>query len=283
MIYLALSIICSTIIVLIFRAFINYRIDSLQAIVINYITCAVIGLGATSGGQLMKLFEWSGLGVAVFLGLLFIGLFYLIARTTQEVGVTAASVAQKLSFVFPVVAGILLFDESFHLLKLIGFVMAVLAVLFISARRDGVHLKGSLRLPLLVFVGSGICDTTIKLMEAHHLALITKATFTVVLFGTASLAGLLWMIARSVRTGKKPDLRSIAAGVALGVPNYGSIYFLLSSLQQSGLEASQVFPINNVGIILVSAASAWLLFNERLNRLQAAGLGLALASIFVLM
>ena len=36
-------------------------------------------------------------------------------------------------------------------------------------------------------------------------------------------------------TAERPDLRSAAAGILLGIPNYGSIYFLIAALQQSGL------------------------------------------------
>jgi drug/metabolite transporter (DMT)-like permease len=282
MIYLALSISCSTIIVLLFRSFTNFRIHSFQAIVFNYLTCLLIGLSNTSSGQLMKVPAWSGLEHAVFLGMLFIALFYLIARTTQTIGVTVASVAQKLSFVIPVIAGIAVFDEAFNLLKLTGFILAVLAVLFISVRTGEIKMKDHFWMPLLVFAGSGVCDLMIKIVEEWHIGPVTKATFTVVLFGTAFFFGFMWMAGRILFTAERPDLRSVFAGVLLGIPNYGSIYFLIAALQQSGLEASQVFPINNVGIILLSAAMAWMIFSEHLNRMQIAGLVLALAAIFVL-
>lgn len=279
MIYLLLSIVCSTIIVLLFRSFREHGIDNFPAIVVNYLTCSVIGILLTSKQQLAVIPSWSGLPYAVVLGLLFITLFYLIARTTQFLGVAVASVAQKLSFVIPVIAGILMFSESFTWLKLAGFILAVAAVILISSRR---HAHFNLRdhgwLPFIVFAGSGICDLVVKIVEAAHLGEIHKSTFTTVLFGTAFLSGLTILAFRR----KKPKFRDMVAGFFLGIPNYGSIYFLIASLQQPGWEASQVFPINNVGIILLSAVSAWLLFSEHLNLKQMAGLALAVASIVIL-
>jgi len=283
MIYLALSIFCSTLIVLLFKAFQHFRIDSFQAIVFNYLTCAIIGLGYTNSDQLVQIPHWNGLPYALSLGTLFIFLFYLIARTTQIIGVTVASVAQKLSFVVPVIAGILMFNESFTYLKLAGFMLAILSVLFISRTRNSeIGIKGHLWMPLVVFAGSGVCDLVIKVIEANHLGLISKATFAVILFGTAFLIGFGWMLFGLIRNRKMPDAKSLLAGFLLGVPNYFSIYYLIAALQQSGLEASQVFPINNVGVILFSALMAWLIFREVLNRLQMLGLGLALAAILIL-
>jgi len=283
MIYLALSIFCSTLIVLLFKGFQHYRIDSFQAIVFNYLTCAIVGLTYTSAGQLMKVPHWNGLPYALGLGTLFIGLFYLIARTTQTIGVTVASVAQKLSFVVPVVAGILMFNEAFNYLKVIGFILAILSVLFVSRTSNSeISVKGHLWMPVVVFAGSGVCDLIIKIIEANYLGLIHNATFTVVLFGTAFTIGFAWLLLNMLRQGKRLDLKSIFAGFLLGVPNYFSIYFLIAALQNSGLEASQVFPVNNVGVILFSALMAWILFREVLNRLQIAGLVLAFAAIIIL-
>ena len=282
MIYLGLSILASTIIVLIFRSFTNYKINSFHAIVFNYLTCTIIGIGSTSAGQMMKIFEWNGLGYAVFLGILFTGMFYLMARTTQLIGVTVTSVAQKLSFVIPVIAGILVFDEALNFLKIFGICLAILSVVFISITRESISLKGYFWMPFLVFAGSGVCDLLIKVIEANFMGPITKATFAVVLFGTAFLVGFIWMMWGILFRRDRLEAKSIVAGVLLGIPNYSSIYFLMATLQQSGLEASQVFPINNVGIILLSALLAWLIFNERLKRIQIIGLLLALVAIIIL-
>lgn len=284
MIYLLLSICCSTIIVLIFKSFTHYKIESFQAIVFNYMVCLIIGLGSTSAGQLMKLSEWSGLPLALTLGVLFIVLFYLIARTTQLIGVAVASTAQKLSFVVPVVAGIAVFHEAFSVLKVVGFLLAILAIFLVSAKGTNRKPLGNyIWLPVVVFLGSGVCDLVIKVVESFHLGLVHKATFSVVLFGTAFVIGFIWMLSRILFSGHRLDVRSILAGMLLGVPNYGSIYYLITALESSGLEASQVFPINNVGIILLSAAMAWLLFQERLNKLQLIGLAVALISILILL
>ncbi len=284
MIHLIASIGCSTMIVLLFRGFSQYRIHSFQAIVVNYLVCLCIGLAASPYEELRNVGNWHGLYLAIGLGTLFISLFYLIARTTQLIGVTVASVAQKLSFVIPVIAGIVIFQEAFTMRKLLGFLIAIAAVLFVSLRKDGGIPKGKLLLmPIIVFAGSGICDLIIKIVEIGYLDQFSNSTFTVVVFAASFSLGAAVMTAGLVNRREYPDPKSLLAGLVLGIPNYGSIYFLIAALQHSGLGASELFPVNNVGVILASAVSAWLIFREHLSNLQWIGLLLALSAILILL
>ena len=282
MIFLALSILCSTIIVLLFKAFPNYQVNSFQAIVVNYGVCFAIGLGNTSINQLVLIPQWSGLPYAILLGFFFIALFYLMARTTQVMGITVTSVAQKLSFVIPGVVGMAIFNESTSIVKIVGLIIAIYAVILVSLKDDSVNLKGQIWMPIVVFLGSGACDLLVKIIESFHLGNIHSGTFTVILFGTAFVLGLLLLVIRSLKSNSSFPLKSLIAGITLGIPNYGSIYFLVKSLQESGLESSQVFPINNVGIILLSSICAWIIFKEYLNKKQLLGLTIALIAIFIL-
>jgi multidrug transporter EmrE-like cation transporter len=72
--------------------------------------------------------------------------------------------------------------------------------------------------------------------------------------------------------------RHVAGGLILGVPNYGSMLFLLMALD-SGLEGSFVFPVINVGIIIFTTIGAVWLFREHLSNLNRIGIALAVASI----
>jgi len=62
---------------------------------------------------------------AVIIGSVFIGMFYIMALSSQKVGVAVSSVANKMSLVIPVIAGFLLYQESAPILKIIGIILAI--------------------------------------------------------------------------------------------------------------------------------------------------------------
>jgi multidrug transporter EmrE-like cation transporter len=78
---------------------------------------------------------------------------------------------------------------------------------------------------------------------------------------------------------RRLDLKSLIAGVFLGIPNYYSIYFLLQTFEHSGMQSSVIFPINNIGIVLLSVVIAVLVYKEKLNGFNMAGILLAVISI----
>jgi drug/metabolite transporter (DMT)-like permease len=69
----------------------------------------------------------------------------------------------------------------------------------------------------------------------------------------------------------------------LGLLNYGSILFLVMGLSRSGLDASSVFPLANVAVILFGAAASVLLFRERLRTIHWAGIALSVVSLILIL
>jgi uncharacterized membrane protein len=76
--------------------------------------------------------------------------------------------------------------------------------------------------------------------------------------------------------------KTILAGIMLGIPNYFSIYMLFKALSVKSWEDSFVFPVNNIGIVILSTVFAVVIFKEKLNKLNLIGLALAVISILVL-
>jgi uncharacterized membrane protein len=72
---------------------------------------------------------------------------------------------------------------------------------------------------------------------------------------------------------------SILGGIALGVPNYFSIFFLLGALQNNAINSASVFTINNVAIVMLSTLLGILLFKEELSLKNWVGISLAILSI----
>ncbi len=281
MLDLALSVLFSSLIFVVFKLYTRFRIQTFYAIIFNYITACAVGfllMDRTVGFTEIPSKSW--FPVTLALGVLFILIFNLMARTSQELGVSVASVATKMSLSIPVLLGVLLYGEDMGLLKATGVFLALLAVYFSSVKRT--HLPVSKRLlylPLLVFLGSGIIDASLQYCEQFLLPPGEFPVFSSTLFASAASCGFLFILIRASKERITIEPRSILGGIALGIPNFFSIYFLLEALQNEGLNSASVFTINNVAIVMFSTLLGILLFREHLSVRNWIGIGLAVISI----
>ncbi|MCK0159830.1 EamA family transporter [Allomuricauda sp. F6463D] len=283
MIYLALSILSSTLIFVVFKLFDVYKIQTLYAIITNYVVACSVGLLLYDGPVgVSDLTGKSWFIGPVLLGVLFIVIFNLMAKTAQVSGVSVASVATKMSLAIPVVMGVLLYDEHLSLLQIIGIVLALVAVYLASIKEKNIVIsKKALILPLLVFLGSGVIDTSIQYFEEMHLTNQEIPVFSSMIFGFAALTGFIFIGIRAVKTPLRVNIKNILGGIALGVPNYFSIFFLIQALRSDILGSAAIFTLNNVAIVMFSTILGILLFKEKLSSKNWSGVALAVLSIIL--
>ncbi len=282
MLHLILSIIFSTSLFVIFKYFGVYKVNTLQAIVVNYMVAFVLGmLSANAIGNVGTIGHQPWFVGAVVLGLLFVTIFFVMAKTAQYNGVSVASIAGKMSVVVPVVFGIILYKESTTFLKLVGIVIALVAVYLSSVKDSQSSNKGSLMFPILLFLGSGVIDTTLKYVETNYVSQNDVDFFSGSLFGFAAFFGLILLVVKHFALKEKLEFKSIIAGVVLGIPNYYSIVFLVKALQNKNFESSELFTINNVGIVIASTLLGLLLFKETFSLKNKIGVGLAIIGIIL--
>lgn len=188
-----------------------------------------------------------------------------------------------MSLVIPIVFGLLYYKESLGLLKFVGIVCALLAVYLASIKsKDGLVIKRSnLIFPLLVFVGSGIIDTSIKYLENSFVAENDVPIFSATVFGSAAIIGILILVFLALRGKLKLQLKNVIGGIVLGIPNYFSVYFLVKALRSDLLDSSGIFTVNNVAIVMISTLVGILLFKEKLLPKNWIGILLAVLSIFL--
>ena len=281
MIYLLLSIAASTIILILFKLFDRYSVNTQQAIIVNYLTACASGLVSYNAPiHLNDIVSSKWFIGAIFLGFLFISIFNVMALTAQRNGLSVASVAAKMSVIIPVVFGLYVYNESMGLQKVIGIILALVAVYLTSIKtKSTINSRKGLLLPIVLFLGSGIIDTSIKYLETTYVAKNGIPIFSATIFFFAGIIGLVVFISKSLRKTYKFDLRSIYGGIVLGIVNYGSIYFLLKALQYEGTESSTIFTINNVAIVMLSTLTGLMLFREKLYPKNWIGILIAIISI----
>lgn len=291
MIYLLLCIACSAGIFLLFRAFKGWGAHTLQAIVINYGVAALLGWTLSGGFSTLKM-AWGTpwVNTAMAVGILFIYLFHLIARSTQELGVTVTSIAAKLSMVIPV-AVFLVFDPTDEpaLTKLLAVGLAVPAVVLSSWKNEKKASNRSWIIPLIIFLGGGLIDLMFGWYSGpeHMTRIEFRYLFATIPFSVAFIIGLGMLLKAKLRPApsKTDHNRTITwtGGIMLGVINFGSLYLLLEAFDKLPLDRSAIMPITNLGIVLVSSLMAIYAFKEKLSTTNWMGLLIGALSIGLLL
>ena len=284
MIYLLLSVLSSTIIFVVFRLYKKFGVNTLQAIIVNYfIACTVGFFGYIDGSDFSHVPQENWFPGALMLGFLFITVFNLAAITTQKSGLSVVAVATKMSVAIPVLSGIFLYNEGTGILKIIGIILALAAVYLTSIKtREGISIKSkNLIFPLLVFLGSGIIDTSLKYLETTYVSETDVGLFSSTIFATAGTIGIVILILQGFMGKLKISFKNILGGIALGIPNYYSIYFLVMALRSKGFDSSTIFTMNHVAIVTFSTLVGIMLFREKLLPKNWIGLGLAILSIIL--
>lgn len=283
MIWLGLSILFSSILYVIFKLFTRFKVNTLQAIVVNYAVATCTGIYMSDAPiSLSAIKDAAWLPWAFFMGLLFISVFNIMALTAQRNGLSVAAVAGKMSLVIPVTIGFVVYNETAGWVKILGICIALLAVFFTTTRTRNAASKPfeikNLLFPGILFLGSGIIDSILKYIEITFMKPELEATISATIFCTALLVGIGFLVYDYVKNGTRFEFKSILAGIVLGVPNYFSIIFIFKALAAND-EASFVYPVNHVGTILLSTMLGLLLFKERLQVRNWLGILLAVAAI----
>ncbi len=287
MFFLLGSIILSSYLTLAFKVCQRYGINIFQAIVFNYVTCVVTGsVFSGSFPFTTENLQSDWMGWAMVMGAMFIILFYIIGFTAQKMGVAVASVSNKLSLVIPFLFSLYLYGEKATWLKIAGIAIALVSVVltcYPNNKTDGGNKqkegKGIFLIPVILFIGSGFLDTLIKYAESQFLNEGNKNAYLIMGFAVASCIGLVMLLVQLMLKKTKLQSKALLAGILIGIPNYFSIWCLVRVLKDYGANSSAIIPINNMGIVLFSAVMAWLLFKEKLSRLNWMGIVLALGAI----
>lgn len=308
--FLVFSIFCSVTVSVLLKIARRYRIDVSQAIATNYVMASALTivllrpqLGSLSQGQVPIL-------VLLALGLLLPSIFIVMARAVEHAGIVRSDAAQRLSLIIPLLAAFLVFKEPFDGFKLAGIACGLLAILALSLSTQS-QAKGhdnspstaannlvaqaksnpsatakqafrpaskylGLWLLIGVWLGYGLIDVLFKQLAQSGLAFTSSLIISFVLAGSLMFA---YLFVRRVRWHGP----SLAAGLLLGLFNFGNILFYIRAHQSFPQSPALVFAAMNIGVIVLGTLTGVLLFKERASGIIAVGLLLALSAIVLLL
>jgi len=287
--FLLLCILSSTGIFIIFKILDRLSIPSFPVIVINYLTATLLGFLINAGEVSLDSLRQTGwLPMSMLIGVMFILMFFLIAFSSQKAGISVTTVASKMSVVFPIAFSMIL-DSSDHLTLIKALAIAVAfggVLLTIYKPEKGKLDRAVVYIPLLLFVGMGVVDSLVKLAQHRHVMDADTALFSAILFLNAFLTGLLAML--FYRKDNKQFARGTTWfwGLLLGTVNFGSIFFLVRTLNYESaagrsMDGSVVFGANNISIVALSVLAGFLVFREKLSALNWVGIVLSALALLL--
>ncbi|MCC6385045.1 MAG: EamA/RhaT family transporter [Bacteroidia bacterium] len=286
---LLLSIICASFLFIVFKYFSKYGINRFQGIVINYFTAATFSFLLNIQSNLEYLSEVKTFfGQTIIIGFLFISVFYITALTTQKLGLAVASVTAKMSVVIPVASGMILFDEKPGVMHLAGILVALTAVYFITLATSSGSSSNKRShsitwlLPVVLFIGTGLVDASVKYAQAGFMNESNRFLVITFLFGSAGSLGLLTLGITLLTKTVVFKWKNLAGGLILGLFNFFSLFFLVKCLDHPDAQSAVIFPMINVGVVLLSTFYALLIFKEKLTTRLFTGIVMAIAAIVLL-
>jgi len=282
-----LSILSSTGIFIIFKSIDQFDLPAFPVIIVNYLTAAGLGFLISRSSPLSAFHsgsDWLPLGIIV--GVLFILMFFLVGYSSRKAGISVTTVASKMSVIFPILFSLMIdISDRLTLLKSAAIICTLsgVALTVFKPRRVGLDPR-VIYIPLLLFAGMGIVDSLVKYAQHHYVRDASTAIFSAVVFFYAFASGILILLFHrgTLRWFRVPSIWGW--GILLGAVNFGSIYFLVRTLNYRspagpGIDSSLIFGVNNIGIVALSVLTGILVFREKLRPLNWAGIGLSAIAI----
>ena len=289
MIYLLLSIMVNALLIIAFKIFPRYQINSFQAIIANYYTASILGFFLSGKNPLsLNYSDSSWIPAVIVLGFMFISLFYLISLTTEKIGISVASVSNKMSVVIPVSIAVIFYGETLTVIQVGGILLAIVAVIFVSMRKAEPETRANkaiikFGLPAVLFIGCGALDALINFVQFKLVSVeLTNEFLLSSGFSVAGITGTLVLILLVMTGRQQIHGKSLMAGLLLGIPNFFSMFLVMMALESGFLQASEFFPINNIGIVVLASAIGFLVLKENLSLLNKTGILLSGLAILML-
>jgi drug/metabolite transporter (DMT)-like permease len=255
------TIICSSSIALILKYNDTRDGNPLLLLAGNYFVAAIISSGYVIANDQATL-SFETLVFGILLALLFVASFFAFAKAVSAAGTALATVSSRLSVIVPLLLSIIIYGEEPTLYQFIGIFIALMtiALFYFSLKTDGsqkLHFIDYFYL-LAVLIGIGLNDFAMKVFNQWR-PLADKSYFIMIIFSAATVYTFIVIMIKKIPLNKTVLIR----GGILGIPNMFSTFFILLALAQ--LPAIVVYPVTNIGIILLTTLGAALIWKEKLN------------------
>lgn len=278
-----------------FRIFQLKGIDSMHAIMVNYLTAFVFGCFFSLKGMGFKVpFREDWFPIAIILGVIFILGMVMLDICTEKAGVAIATVSSRASMVIPIVVSYLVIPGSEKPNWLAIFLLLVALAMIVmysggnsTAVRNNVSRRAFVMIVIAVFTCFGISNSVTKLLQnminntytflGEPLVNAMNALSTAVIFISAFVLSVILVLMKPKENRKPFLLKDAIGGFGLGAANFFCTYLLINAMRS--IDSSILFPVHYSGIVALGAIIGWLAFKEKLTKPQVAGIIIAIGAI----
>ena len=290
MIYLILSILSASIISIVIRFSKNHVKNKVMMFLTNYVVCMICAIFFLTNIDSIPKEE---LSFPIWFGII-MGFFYLVTFLFYEFnirknGVILSNIFSKLGTIIPVIVTFVFFNEAPKPLKIIGIVLAVIAVVIMNLefkkktieleedenKKEDTTINVVYIFLIIFFLLSGVTDSATTVF--NHMSIPElNGFFLLFVFGSAFIFALILLIIKH----EKISIYDVLFGVIIGVPNYFSSFFTLKALET--VPAQIVYPTFCVGTIMIVTLFGVLAFKERLKLKDYIGILIIIAALILL-
>lgn len=294
--YLLLSVALSSGIFMIFKAVGRLKIELFPVVVINYLTCFLLGNLLLSSEHVLslKIIQLPGFFPTASMGLIFVGTFVLMGHSTHKAGASMSAMASKMSVVIPVLIAVVFLGESIGIKGIAGVILALVSVYLVSSGSSSASASASASasvsrvrfdpILLLVFMGSGMVDTGLNLIKYADFKGFNNLQFATITFGGAAVVALMVSVFQLDRWKLfllQGSSKGLILGVLLGAINYFSIVAMYAAIDAYEGKTGVFFTLNNIGVLLLTIILGYFL-GEKYKSKTLFGVFFAIIAILLL-
>jgi len=267
--YFTLALFFSIGILLLFRLYVTFKVNTNIAIVVSYLTSTILCFSFSDTSKSILINQNSLfallLGISFFVGFIFLSL------STQKSGISLTSVASNISVIIPILVAAIFYHEKIIGIHLAGVIASIPAVFLIFKPKTKQKFSRSIIIyPFIIFVISGFNNSILR--EAQRNGVVANSMFFLgIIFGIAFISSFFYSII--IKKEKPSKTKDWIFGILLGIANFASTFYFLKSLEI--FTSALFFPIYNISFITISTFIGITFFKETYSKLQMIGLFIA--------
>ena len=276
MLYLILAIASSALVSIFIRLSENYVKNNISMLCMNYMMCLILAVGYTGMDKVFETGEGFGtaIGLGVVNGILFLASFVLLQINVRRNGVVLSATFMKLGVLVPTLLSVIAFREKPEVQQVIGFLVALLAIVLINFEKGQGEAGFKIGL-ILLLLGGGSGDAMAKIYDE-----VGPAQFEEQFLCFTFASALVLCVILAIKKQQKLTKTDILFGLLVGIPNYFSARFLLKAVGE--VPAVVAYPTYSVATIVVISLVGMLCFKEKITKRQQVAIGIILVALVLL-
>ena len=281
--FIVLSSFCSVLIAHLLKVTEFKKLGTTKVLTVNYVVASLVAFLSPVGAAEFDFSvdkAWPALVLAVIVGFIFIANFFIYSKSVSKNGVGISVAVMRMSLLIPVLLSTFWYMELMSIRQWIGFVTVIVALFLLLPNKRTMlrEPKSAAWLLILLFLGTGLGDGSLKVFEVDYSSYLTKEQFMGTVFLSATIVGFTAVI---IDGDLKFSGQELLLGILVGIPNLYSAIFLIEALEV--MNGAVAYSVVNILTVLGATVLGMIRWGDIVTPAQWAGIAATLFSILLLM